>query len=202
MDHFLTLSSPGTATYVEKRSRFLAFAHHAGSEEEVKTLVEQYRREYYDARHVCYAYALGVEGERYRAVDDGEPSGTAGRPIHGQIVAHGLTETLVVVVRYFGGVKLGTGGLTQAYKTAAAAALEAATTEERTLTAVVSVQVPWAHADTAMRLARGTGAEMLSPTHTNEDALLSFRIPQDAVPTLRNALSKLHTLRFVDEQSS
>ena len=200
MDHFLTLSSPGTATYVEKRSRFLAFAHHAGSEEEVKTLVEQYRREYYDARHVCYAYALGVEGERYRAVDDGEPGGSAGKPIHGQIVSHGLTETLVVVVRYFGGVKLGTGGLAVAYKTAAGAALDAAATEERILMADVRAEVPYPDADVAMRLARGVGAEMLPPEYTAESTILHFRIRQSDAPALIAALRKVHTLVMKSEQ--
>lgn len=200
MDHYLTISSPGTATYVEKRSRFLAFAHHVGSEEEVKTLVEQYRREYYDARHVCYAYALGTEGERFRAVDDGEPGGSAGKPIHGQIVSRSLTETLVVVVRYFGGVKLGTGGLAVAYKTAAGEALDAATTEERILMEDVRAEVPYPDADVAMRLARGVGAEMLPPEYTATATILHFRIRQSETSALIAALQKIHTLKLEEKK--
>lgn len=198
MDHYLTLSSSGQATYVEKRSRFLAFAHHVESEEEVKALVDRYRKEYYDARHVCYAYALGVEGERFRAVDDGEPGGSAGRPIHGQIVAHGLTEVLVVVVRYFGGVKLGTGGLAVAYKTAAAEALETANVEERVLTVVVEAEVPYPDADTAMRFGRNAGGEMATPDYTATSTILRFRIRQSEEQQLRDALSKIHTLTLKD----
>lgn len=195
MDHFLTLSQVGTATYVEKRSRFLAFAHHVGSEEEVKSLVEHYRKEYYDARHVCYAYALGIEGERFRTVDDGEPGGSAGKPIHGQIVSRGLTETMVVVVRYFGGVKLGTGGLALAYKTAAGQALDAAPREERVLMGEVRAEAPYTDADMAMRIARGAGAEMMSPEYTATSTILHFRIRKSEVAALIAALQKLHTLK-------
>ncbi len=196
MDHYLTLSAPGEATYVEKRSRFLAFAMHVESEEEVKEIVERYRKEYYDARHVCYAYALGVEGVRFRAVDDGEPGGSAGKPIHGQIVSRGLTEVLVIVVRYFGGVKLGTGGLCVAYKTAAGDALDAATTEERIITSIVTAEVPYPDADTAMRFGRNAGGEMLSPEYTAEATILHFRIRQSEEQQLRDALQKIHTLRL------
>lgn len=197
MDHYLTLSTAGEATYVEKRSRFQAFAMHVESEEEVKEVVERYRKEYYDARHVCYAYALGVGGERFRAVDDGEPGGSAGKPIHGQIVSRGLTEVLVIVVRYFGGVKLGTGGLCVAYKTAAGDALDAATTEERVLTEVVTAEVPYPDADTAMRFGRNAGGEMLTPDYTATSTLLHFRIRQSEAEALRQALTKIHTLRII-----
>lgn len=200
MDHYLTLSTAGEATYTEKRSRFLAFAMHVESEEEVKEIVERYRKEYYDARHVCYAYALGVQGERFRAVDDGEPGGSAGKPIHGQIVSHGLTEVLIIVVRYFGGVKLGTGGLAVAYKTAAAEAIECATIEERVLTTIVSAEVPYTEADTAMRFGRNAGGEMLTPDYTETATLLHFRIRQSEAQPLRDALSKIHTLRLIDDK--
>lgn len=200
MDHYLTLATSGESTYVEKRSRFLAFAMHVESEEEVKTIVERYRKEYYDARHVCYAYALGVGGERFRAVDDGEPGGSAGKPIHGQIVSRGLTEVLVIVVRYFGGVKLGTGGLCVAYKTAAGEALDAATTEERILMATVSVESPYADADTVMRLARNTGAEMLTPGYTDSYTLLQFRIRTGEENRLREVLGKIHTIKVLPKE--
>ena len=123
-DFFKTITDRvGEGYYTEKRSKFLAFAHHVTTVEEVKDLIATYRRRYYDARHVCYAYMLGAERLDYRANDDGEPSSTAGKPILGQINSLELTDVLVVVVRYYGGVNLGTGGLIVAYRTAAADAL-------------------------------------------------------------------------------
>ena len=126
VDEFKTIATMGEGTYSEKRSKFLAFSHHVESVDEVKDIIAAYRKKYFDARHVCYAYVLGPERDVFRANDDGEPSSTAGKPILGQINSCGLTDVLVVVVRYYGGVNLGTGGLIVAYKTAAAEALSAA----------------------------------------------------------------------------
>ena len=123
IDTYKTIANRSEGLYKDKGSKFLAFAIPVEGIEEVNLELEQFRKSYFDARHVCYAYMLGVDGEQYRVYDDGEPSGTAGRPILGQIRSFGLSNVLVVVVRYFGGVLLGTGGLTVAYKTAAAAAL-------------------------------------------------------------------------------
>jgi uncharacterized YigZ family protein len=120
---FLTISSDSEGLYKEKGSKFLAFAYPVSSEEEVKEKVDFLRKKYFDARHHCYAYRLGISGERYRANDDGEPANSAGKPILGQLIARNLSNVLVVVVRYFGGILLGTGGLAQAYKQAAADAL-------------------------------------------------------------------------------
>lgn len=125
---FLTIASESQGIYKDKGSKFLSFAYPVGTEEEVKEKVNFLRKKYFDARHHCFAYRLGVNGERYRASDDGEPANTAGKPILGQITAHGVTNVLVAVVRYFGGILLGTGGLTQAYKQAAADALANAET--------------------------------------------------------------------------
>ena len=113
----------GEGYYTEKRSKFLAFAHHIESVDEVKEIIAVYRRKYYDARHCCYAYMLGPERTEFRANDDGEPSSTAGKPILGQINSAELTDVLIVVVRYYGGVNLGTGGLIVAYRAAAADAI-------------------------------------------------------------------------------
>ncbi len=153
-DTYLTLAAPSEGTYTEKRSRFLAFALHVESEEEVKAHIAGFRKKFYDARHVCYAYTLGNNAERSRANDDGEPSGSAGKPILGQITSFGLTNTLVIVVRYFGGVKLGTGGLFSAYKIAAAEALQCAQIEERIVMTRFTVAASYADADTAMRYIR------------------------------------------------
>ena len=124
IDEYLTITdSPAEGFYSEKRSKFLAFAFHVTTEEEVKTIVAEHRKKYYDARHVCWAYTLGADHSQFRANDDGEPSSTAGKPILGQITKNGLTDILIIVVRYYGGVNLGTSGLIVAYRTAAAEAI-------------------------------------------------------------------------------
>jgi len=128
VDSFLTIASESQGMYREKGSKFLSFAYPVRNEEEVKEKMDFLRKKYFDARHHCYAYRLGAEGDKYRANDDGEPAHSAGKPILGQLVSRGLTNILVVVVRYFGGILLGTGGLVQAYKQATVDALENAET--------------------------------------------------------------------------
>ena len=202
MDTYCTISTAGEAIYTEKRSKFLAFAEHVSNEEAVKTRIAQLRKQFYDARHVCYAYALGNGGEVTRANDDGEPSGTAGRPILGQIRSANLTYTLVVVVRYFGGVKLGTGGLVVAYKTAAAAAIEAATTEEKIVMEQFCIEVPYTEADTAMRFVRdGEGANKLvafevkgERNYTATHQLLTIEVRTSLLAPLQERLRKIYSL--------
>ena len=130
-DTYQTIANTAEGYYTEKRSKFYAFAHHVTSADEVKDLQAFYRKKYYDARHVCYAYRLGPEGEAFRANDDGEPSSTAGKPILGALVSTGLTDVVIFVIRYYGGVNLGTGGLIVAYREAAQDALANAAVEER-----------------------------------------------------------------------
>jgi uncharacterized YigZ family protein len=128
---FNTITAPAKAIFKEKRSKFHAFAYPVENEAEIKEKIAFLKKKYHDARHHCYAYILGADKSAYRMNDDGEPSGTAGRPIHGQILSKDLTNVLVVVVRYFGGVKLGTGGLRVAYKLAAKEVLENALIVEK-----------------------------------------------------------------------
>lgn len=211
-DSYLTLSETGEAQFVEKRSRFLAFAHPITSEDEAKDIVASIRKEYYDARHVCYAYVMGYDvwTEDYdpvargtaimRANDDGEPGGSAGKPILGQLRARGVTNTLVAVVRYFGGVKLGTGGLAVAYKTAAAEALDAAVIEERLIMSVVKVEVPYTEADTAMRFVRDGGAEITARDYTATSTILTIEMRQSLEPAIRERLAKIYTLKFIDKK--
>lgn len=123
-DTYQTISGKSEGIYKEKGSKFIALAYPVTSEDEVKEILTSLRKEYHDARHHCYSYIIGFKGEHWRANDDGEPSGTAGRPIHGQIQSFCITNTLIVVIRYFGGTKLGVSGLINAYKTAAADALD------------------------------------------------------------------------------
>lgn len=197
MDTYFTLKTSAEAQLTEKRSRFLAFAFHVQSEAEAKDIVGQFKKKYYDARHVCYAYVLNDNGGATRANDDGEPSGTAGRPILGQIQSRKLTYTLAIVVRYFGGVKLGTGPLGVAYKTVAAEALDAAEKEECIVKALFEVSVPYADADTAMRFVREAGAEITERNYTATDTLLTISVRLDDETTLRERLSKILTLHFM-----
>lgn len=210
-DSYLTLSETGEAQFVEKRSRFLAFAYPISTEDEARDIVASIRKEYYDARHVCYAYVLGhdVWTEDYdpvargtavvRANDDGEPGGSAGKPILGQLRARGVTNALVAVVRYFGGVKLGTGGLAVAYKTAASEALEAATVEERLIMSVLKVEVPYTEADAAMRFVRDGGAEITARDYTDTSTILTVEMRQSLEKSVRERLAKIYTLTFLDQ---
>lgn len=134
-DTYRTLAAPSEGLYKEKGSKFLAFAYPVSTLDHVKAHLDQLRKDYFDARHHCYAYILGPRKDAFRANDDGEPSGTGGRPIHGQLLSADLTDTLIVVVRYFGGVLLGASGLANAYKTAARDAIDHATIIEKTIDA-------------------------------------------------------------------
>ena len=132
-DSYKTIAKPAEGSYSEKRSKFLAYAFPVQSEQEVKQRLAEIQKKHWDARHHCYAYILGPHKDAYRLNDNGEPSGTAGRPIYGQLLSKDLTNTLVIVVRYFGGIKLGVSGLQNAYKVAAKDALDSAVIEERTI---------------------------------------------------------------------
>jgi uncharacterized YigZ family protein len=161
-DTYLTLDGPGTGIYKEKGSRFLAFAYPAADEEEAKALLAQLRKQYYDARHVCYAYAFGRNGAVSRANDDGEPGHSAGTPILGQIRSRELTDVLVAVVRYFGGTKLGVGGLVQAYKTAAAEALDQAPKAERHYAQILQLAFDYPQMNAVMKVVKDHSLEVLS----------------------------------------
>lgn len=162
---FLTLASASEAVYKVKASKFLAFAWPVESENEVKTLLQSLKLRYPDANHHCFAWRLGPGKDKYRYYDDGEPSGTAGRPIYGQILSRDLTNVLVVVVRYFGGTKLGTSGLIDAYKTSAALVLDAAPSVKRTLKCTLMVRFPYELTSPVMRLLKEWHAEIVSSSY-------------------------------------
>ncbi len=153
-DTYLTLEAPATAALRERSSKFLSFAWPVQDEEQIRGHLEALRKEYYDATHHCYAWCLGPQGERFRANDDGEPSGTAGRPILGQMLSREVTDCLVVVVRYFGGTKLGVPGLIAAYKESAAAVLEAAQIVERTVDRRVEIEFSYLAMNDVMRVVK------------------------------------------------
>ena len=139
-DSYLTITGNAEAVYKEKGSKFMAYAYHVESETEIKELIDALKKKFYDATHHCYAWRLGASGNNFRINDDGEPSGTAGKPIFGQLLSKNVTNILVVVVRYFGGTKLGVSGLISAYKESTAMVLSNAHIEERTVNAIIEIQ--------------------------------------------------------------
>ena len=189
-DVYKTIEAPSEGLYKDKGSKFLSFALPVRSVDEVKERLQDFRKAYYDARHVCYAYVLGAGGAEWRANDDGEPSGTAGRPILGQINSRGLTDVLVVVVRYFGGILLGTGGLITAYKAAAADALDRAPVAERTVERTVSVRFEYPLMNEVMRAVKDIGAQVLSQSY-DQDCRLVLSIRLHDAPALLGRLEKL-----------
>lgn len=191
IDEYKTITNKiGEGTYSEKRSKFLAFSHHVESLEEVKDIVAAYRKKYYDARHVCYAYMLGAERTDFRANDDGEPSSTAGKPILGQINSNDLTYILIIVVRYYGGVNLGTGGLIVAYKTAAAAAIDNSEVEVRQVEELVKYDFPYVMMNDVMRVVKDMQPRIVKQEYDNTCSI-TLSIRKSEAGTLRGRLSKL-----------
>ncbi len=176
--------------YTEKRSKFLAFAHHVESVAEIKELIANYRKKYYDARHVCYAYMLGAERKEFRANDDGEPSSTAGKPILGQINSNELTDILIVVVRYYGGVNLGTSGLIVAYREAAADAIAHAEVVVRQVEEVVTYSFSYPMMNDVMRIVKDMSPRIVSQTYDNT-CEIKLAIRQSEAEQLRSRLKKL-----------
>ena len=189
-DTYLTISDTSEGYSTEKRSKFYAFAHHVETIDEVKEIVAMYRKKYYDARHVCWAYMLGHERIEFRANDDGEPSSTAGKPILGQINSAELTNILVVVIRYYGGVNLGTGGLIVAYRTVAADAIANANIEERLIEEEIVYNYPYVMMNDFMRIVKDLQPRIVSQTFDNTcEIKLSIRKSEAA--RLRSLLDKL-----------
>ena len=188
--HTISENSVGEGYYTEKRSKFLAFAHHVETVEEVKSIVSAYRKQYYDARHCCYAYMLGPEQKAFRANDDGEPSSTAGKPILGQINSAGLTDILIVVVRYYGGVNLGTGGLIVAYRTAAADAIANATIEVRQVEETIKYDFTYPMMNDVMRIVKEMQPQVVDQQFDNTCSI-TLRIRKREADQLRSRLNKL-----------
>ena len=189
-DEFKTISATSEGYYTEKRSKFLAFAHHVENHDEIKLILAGYRKKYYDARHVCYAYMLGAERTDFRANDDGEPSSTAGKPILGQINSNELTDILIVVVRYYGGVNLGTSGLIVAYREAAADALAHAKMELRQVEEEVSYTFTYPQMNDVMRIVKDMNPRISSQTYDNT-CVIRMAIRKSEAQQLRDRLAKL-----------
>lgn len=189
-DEFKTIATTSEGFYSEKRSKFLAFAHHVETVEEVKEIIAQYRKKYYDARHVCYAYMLGPEREEFRANDDGEPSSTAGKPILGQINSNELTDILVVVVRYYGGVNLGTSGLIIAYREATADAIAHAEVVTRQVEELVTYSFAYPLMNDVMRIVKDMNLRIVSQTYDNT-CQICLSIRKSEAEQLKSRLAKL-----------
>lgn len=190
IDIYKTIKDKGEGTYTELRSKFLAFAHPVSTVDEAMALVEQYQKKYYDARHVCWAYMIGAERETFRSNDNGEPSGTAGKPILGQINSNELTNIIILVVRYFGGVKLGTSGLIVAYRTAAAEAIAAATIEERQVEATFDFTFEYPLMTAVMKVVRDMNARILEQSY-DMDCRMSVSIRKGLLDELKTRIKKV-----------
>lgn len=195
-DTYRTIRDLSEGYYTEKRSRFLSFALPVRTPDEVKAQVDAYRKKYYDARHVCWAYMLGPDRTTFRANDDGEPSSTAGKPILGQINSNNLTDILIIVVRYFGGIELGTSGLIVAYRTAAAEAIAAARIEERTVDETITITFEYPHLNSVMRIVKEDKPDVLAQSF-ELTCEMTLRIRQSRMDALKSRLLKVDSLRIV-----
>ena len=197
-DTYKTITEVSEGTYTEKRSKFIAIALPVRTLKEIKVHLEAYQKKYYDARHVCYAYMLGHERKDFRANDNGEPSGTAGKPILGQINSYGLTDVLIVVIRYFGGIKLGTSGLIQAYKAAAIEAIQAARIIEKTVDEEITFFFEYPFMNSVMRIVKEEEPSIVRQGYEH-DCSMTLRIRKGSMPRLKSRLEKVETLRFEDD---
>lgn len=200
-DTYLTIDLPSEGLYKEKMSKFLAFAEPCRTVEEAKEIVTRYKKEYFDARHVCWAYMLGSDRLTFRSNDDGEPSGTAGKPILGQINSFNLTDLCVIVVRYFGGIKLGTSGLIEAYRTAAAEALGAAEVVEKLVEEQLTVHFEYPLMGEAMRIVKEEGATVLCQDF-QLDCRLTLSLRKSLMPKMRQRFDDILGISIVEDDQA
>ncbi len=196
MDTYNTIATEGEGLYKEKGSKFISYAYHVESEEQVKEIINALKKEHYDARHHCYAWRMGFTGEHTRANDDGEPSSTAGRPILGQIVSRNLTYTLVVVVRYFGGTKLGVSGLITAYKDAAADALDSAVIEERLIESCIEIRFEYPLMNSVMGIIKDLSPRIVEQNFDN-DCYMRLSIRNSEYDCLESKLDNIRGLQII-----
>lgn len=192
-DTYKTIAGPAEGIYREKGSKFIALAFPVESEAQIKEKLAEIQKQYFDARHHCYSYILGPNKDAYRLNDNGEPSGTAGRPIHGQLLSKDLTNTLVIVVRYFGGIKLGVSGLINAYKTAAKDVLDHATIIEKTVDETYKVSFDYSVMNSVMQLLKDPYVSILGQGYEDR-YLISFKIRRREADRIVTALKKINTV--------
>lgn len=190
-DSYKTITdSIGEGYYTEKRSKFIAYAHHVRSEEEVKTLLQGYKKRYYDARHICYAYRIGAEGEIFRMNDDGEPSSTAGKPIHGVLLSNELSDTVIFVIRYYGGINLGTSRLIVAYREAAQDAILHSEIIEQLVEEQFTYTFSYPMMNSVMKVVKDLQPTIVSQTFDNTCSI-TLSIRKSEMPRLKAAFEKL-----------
>lgn len=194
-NRYKTILKPSEGIYKEKGSKFLSFVVPINSAKEVKEIIDEYRKKYHDARHVCYAYMLGEERNEFRANDDGEPSGTAGRPILGQINSFELTNILIIVVRYFGGILLGTGGLITAYKEAAADAIKGGEIIEKTIEFPLSIHFKYELISEVTRLIKEFNLSVISQKFETE-CDIAFSIPKESFEKIKDKFEKIYGVQI------
>ncbi|PKP01068.1 MAG: YigZ family protein [Bacteroidetes bacterium HGW-Bacteroidetes-9] len=195
-DTYHTITNRSTGIFKDKGSKFIAIAIPVKNEDEVKSELEQLRKEYYDARHHCYAYVVGFDKSAWRTNDDGEPSGTAGRPIHGQIQSNDLTNILIVVVRYFGGIKLGVSGLINAYKTAAADALAQAEIVEKTVDEIYELKFIYEAMNDVMKIVKEDGLQLLN-TQFDLECSLTYKIRKGEADRINEKFRKTYQSKVI-----
>ena len=200
IDTYKTIAKTSEGYITEQRSKFIAYAVPVHTPEEVKTYIDNYRNQYYDARHVCWAYMLGIDRKNFRTNDDGEPSSTAGKPILGVINSNALTDVLIVVIRYFGGVKLGTSGLIVAYRAAAQDAVANAEIIEKTVEEEITVTFEYPFLNSVMRIVKEENLIVLSQTF-DMNCEMTLRIRKSEAEKLKSKLSKVETIQFLTTEA-
>ncbi|MBW6492109.1 MAG: YigZ family protein [Lentimicrobium sp.] len=190
-DTYKTIVKNSSGIYKEKGSKFIALAFPVENEETVKQILDNLRKEYYDARHHCYAYILGADKSAWRINDDGEPGGTAGKPIHGQLLSFDLTNILIVVIRYFGGTKLGVSGLINAYKTAARAAISQTEIVERTVNEIYKIEFPFETMNDVMRIIKEENLHIID-NQFNNVCTITYSIRKNEADRIKLRFRKTH----------
>ena len=194
-DTYKSIKKPSEGFFKDKGSKFIARAFHVNSEEEIKDILSRIKKEYHDARHHCYAYRLGVNEEKYRYNDDGEPSSTAGRPIFGQILSSELTDILIIVIRYFGGTKLGVSGLINAYKTAAKDAIDKGTIIEKTINDILTIQCSYQLLNQCMRIIKENSLYVTTQDF-KESCKIVIEIKKNDSERIQEILEKIHGVQI------
>lgn len=194
-DTYYTIAAPGESVFREKMSKFISFAHPIATSEEAKALIKEYTNKYCDARHVCWAYMIGPQRTEYQSNDNGEPSGTAGKPILGQINSFNLTNIVVIVVRYFGGIKLGTSGLIAAYREAAREALASAPVIECHEQRELAFTFPYLAMNDVMRTIKSSDLKIIEQVFDNSCSM-KISIRADQSETLRGRLEDISGVTF------
>jgi uncharacterized YigZ family protein len=195
IDVYKTIAIVSEGYVIEQRSKFISHAIPVQTPEEAKEKIDAFRKRYYDARHVCWAYMLGAERLQFRVTDDGEPSSTAGKPILGVINSRGLTNILIVVVRYFGGIKLGTSGLIAAYRAAASAAIATAEIIEKTVDEIITINFAYPFLNEVMKIVKETNPQILAQTF-DMNCEMSLQIRRSEMEKLKNRLLKIESLQM------